>query len=101
MKNKNKLLLFWALLLFLWPINIFAYSDKIIPGGANVGIEVNSNGVLVVGFYKVNDEFVAKKNGFLVGDRIIKIGDQNVNTIDEKRRAYQKDTYESYGRMYT
>lgn len=83
MKNKNKLLLFWALLLFLWPINIFAYSDKIIPGGANVGIEVNSNGVLVVGFYKVNDEFVAKKNGFLVGDRIIKIGDQNVNTIDD------------------
>ena len=91
MKNKNKLLLFWALLLFIWPINIFAYSEKIIPGGENVGIEVNSEGVLVVGFYKVNDEFIAKKNGFMIGDRIIKVGEQDVDTIDDMVKAVNKN----------
>lgn len=83
MKIKNKLLLFWAFLLLMLPINIFAYSDKIIPGGENVGIEVNSSGILVVGFYKVNDEFIAKDSGFIIGDRIIKINNQNVDTIDD------------------
>lgn len=90
MKFKNKLLLFWAFLLLMWPLNIFAYSDKIIPGGENVGIEVNSKGILVVGFYKVGDEFIAKKNGFEIGDRIIKINDQVVNTIDEMVTAVNK-----------
>lgn len=90
MKFKNKLLLFWAFLLLMWPINIFAYSDRIIPGGENVGIEVNSKGILVVGFYKVGDEFIAKKSGFEVGDRIIKINDQVVNTIDEMVTAVNK-----------
>ena len=89
MKVKNKLLLFWTFLLLIWPINIFAYSQKIIPGGENVGIEVNSKGVLVVGFYKVNDEFIAKKSGFEIGDRIIKINDQEVNTINEMVSAVE------------
>ena len=54
--KKNKLLekLIIFILLFI-PINIYAYSEYIIPGGENIGIEVNSDGVLVVGFYKINN----------------------------------------------
>ncbi len=83
MKNKFKLLVLWTFLLLFIPINIFAYSDYIIPGGENVGIEVNSKGVLVVGFYKVNDQFIARDSGFLVGDSIIKVNDKEISSIDD------------------
>lgn len=73
------------LLLFLLiiPINVFAYSKYVIPGGETIGIEVNSKGILVVDFYKVNKKFIAKETGFEIGDRIIKVNDQEVNTINE------------------
>lgn len=83
MKKTYKLLVLWAFLFLIVPINIFAYSDYIIPGGENVGIEVNSNGVLIVGFYKVDDKFIARDSGFLVGDSIRKINDKNINSIDD------------------
>ena len=37
------------LLLFLLiiPINVFAYSKYVIPGGETIGIEINSKGILV------------------------------------------------------
>ena len=60
----KKSLLF--LFLLILPINIFAYSDKIIPGGNTLGIEVKNDGVIVIGFYKVNGKF--NKNDFKVGD---------------------------------
>ena len=53
LKNKlNKL--FLSIILLLFPINVLAYSDYIIPGGENVGIEINSKGIMVIGFYKIN-----------------------------------------------
>ena len=83
MKKNFKLLVLWTFILLILPINIFAYSSYIIPGGKNIGIEVNSKGVLVVGFYKVNGHFIAKEEGFSVGDSIIAVNDKNINTIDE------------------
>lgn len=80
-KNKLYLKLFLFILLFI-PLNVLGYSEYIIPGGENIGIEVSSNGVLVVGFYKVNNEYIAKENGFEIGDRIIKINNEKVNNID-------------------
>ncbi|MBP3841756.1 MAG: SpoIVB peptidase [Bacilli bacterium] len=80
-RNKLYLKLFLFILLFI-PLNVLGYSEYIIPGGENIGIEVSSNGVLVVGFYKVNNEYIAKENGFEIGDRIIKINNEKVNNID-------------------
>ena len=73
------------LLLFLLiiPINVFAYSKYVIPGGETIGIEVNSKGILIVDFYKVNNCFIAKEAGFEVGDRIIKVDSIEVNNINE------------------
>lgn len=73
------------LLLFLLiiPINVFAYSKYVIPGGETIGIEVNSKGILIVDFYKVNNRFIAKEAGFEVGDRIIKVDSIEVNNINE------------------
>ncbi len=71
------------LLLFIIPINTFAYSSKVIPGGENLGIHVNLNYVSIVGFYKVGDNFIGKDAGLEVGDRIIKINHNTVNSIEE------------------
>lgn len=73
------------LLLFLLiiPINVFAYSKYVIPGGETIGIEVNSKGILIVDFYKVNNHFIAKETGFEIGDRIIKVDNIEVNNINE------------------
>ena len=82
--KKNKLLtIIWLLIVTIIPINVLAYSNFIIPGGENVGIEVSSNGVLVVGFYEVDNKLIAKDSGFMIGDRIIKVNNKDVNSIDD------------------
>ena len=82
MKFKNKLQhIFILLLLFIMPLNVLAYSKHVIVGGETVGIEVNSKGVLVVGFYKVGDAYIARNAGFEIGDKIIKLEGKEVNTI--------------------
>ena len=83
MNFKKKLLIIILSLVFLLPINIYAYSDKIILGGDNIGINVNTKEVIVVGFYKVNDKYIAKDSGFIIGDKIIKINDHNINNIGD------------------
>lgn len=58
-----------------------AYSDYIIVGGENIGIELKADGVMVVGFYKVNNEYIANKAGLEIGDMITAIDNQEVNSI--------------------
>lgn len=80
--NKKLLLLFSFLVLFI-PTNILAYSDKVILGGDNIGITVNTKDVLVVGFYKVNNNYIAEDAGIKLGDKITHIDNVKVNNINE------------------
>ena len=80
---KNKIIVFHLILLLILPINIFAYSDKIILGGETIGIKVNSNGVYVVGFYEVNNKMIAEESGFKIGDIIKSINNQDINNIND------------------
>ncbi len=80
---KKQLNKFIILLLLIIPINILAYSKYVIPGGETIGIEVESNGVLVVGFYKVDNEYPAKKVGFKEKDIIIKVNNTKITSIEE------------------
>ncbi|MDD6879713.1 MAG: SpoIVB peptidase S55 domain-containing protein [bacterium] len=82
MNFKNKLQSFLLLLLIIMPFNVFAYSDYVIAGGNNIGIEVNSKGILVVGFYEVNGKNIAKDAGFSLGDKIIKVNNNEVSSIN-------------------
>ena len=93
LKNKKCKLQYFLLLLslFIIPLNAYAYSNYIIPGGETIGIEVNSKGVLVVGFYKVQNEYIGKDAGFLVGDKIISINNQKITTIDEMVNIVNKE----------
>ena len=80
------------LLLLIFPINVFAYSNKVIVGGETIGIEVHSNGVYVVGFYPVNGKNIGEESGFLVGDIIKKINGVNVSDIHSLNNILNKDS---------
>ena len=82
---KNKVILLLMLLLF--PLNVFAYSNYVIPGGNNIGIEVNNNGIIVVGFYKINNKY--NNNDLKLGDIIIGVNDTSVYTIDEMVKSIE------------
>ena len=85
MKKLKILLISWLLL----PINVFAYSNYIIPGGETLGIEVNSKGVMVIGFYQINGKFNKGVPVIKAGDYIVKINDVEVNTIEELIKAIE------------
>ena len=70
----------WLLLLLI-PFYVFAYSKYIIPGGDTLGIEVNSKGVVVVGFYDVNGERINRN--LRIGDKILKVNNIEVNNANE------------------
>lgn len=80
-KIKNKFIL--LLLLFSMPSTILAYSDYILAGGENIGILLHSDGIIIVGSYEVNGENPAGDAGLLNGDKIIKINDTKVSSIEE------------------
>ncbi len=69
--------------LFIIPINALAYSDYIIAGGENIGIELKAKGIIVVGVYKVGDIYPASEAGIQVGDIITSINDETVANISE------------------
>lgn len=90
MKLKNKLLLIIILLLTIIPINTLAYSNYVIASGETIGIEVNSKGVLIVGFYEVDNKYPAKDAGFEIGDKITKINNQKIQCISDMVNALEQ-----------
>ena len=81
-KFKNKLLLLLIIGITI-PTQVLAYSDYIIAGGENIGIELNSDGIIIVGTYKIDNEDPAANAKLSNGDKIIAINDHQVNTITE------------------
>lgn len=81
-KKTKKFFISILLSLFIIPINTLAYSDYIIAGGENIGISINSNGILVVGTYKIDGINTVSKD-LKIGDTIIKVNDIKVNNIDD------------------
>ncbi len=82
-KNFKKTVIVLLLSFFIIPINALAYSDKIIVGGENIGITLNSKGVLIVGVYDVDGQSPASEAGLKSGDVITTINDKEVNNIED------------------
>lgn len=85
MIKRHKLMSLVMLLLIniMFPLNVFAYSDYILAGGQNIGIQLNTDGVLVVGTYKVGDDDPAGDANLVLGDKIIMINDQKISSISQ------------------
>lgn len=81
-KLKNSILLILTVSLLL-PTRILAYSEYIIAGGENIGIELNSKGIIIVGTYEVDGKNPAEEANLHVGDIITSINNSKVATIKE------------------
>lgn len=83
------------LTILLIPFNVFAYSDYIYASGSNIGIELKSKGIKVVGLYKVGETYPGKDAGIETGDTITSINDKEVYSIEQminSLRDYHDDT---------
>ena len=77
MKFKKRLLILFFTLIIL-PINTFAYSKYLVPGGENLGISIKNQGILIVGFYDVDS-----KTDLQIGDVIVSINEREVTSVSE------------------
>ena len=94
-KIKNNILLTLIFTLLIIPNYALAYSDYIVAGGENIGIELNSNGVIIVGTYEVNGINPAKEANLRAGDKIIKINDKDVINIEEMLKVIENSNNKS------
>lgn len=83
LKKFKKVFILSVLTLFSIPNSILAYSDYILVGGQNIGIELQAKGIMIVGLYKVNNNYPARDSGLEVGDMIVSINDSPVATVKE------------------
>ena len=83
-----------AIFLFLMPLNTLAYSDYIYRGGKTIGIEVKSNGIMVVGFYEVDGRY--NKGELENGDYIIKAEGKEVSTVKELTNIIEENSTKDF-----
>ncbi len=85
----KKIIMFLCVLLM--PIQTLAYSNYIYRGGNTLGIEIDCDGILVVGFYQIKGEYNKGNPKLKVGDYITKINGTNVNSLDELTEEIEKN----------
>lgn len=80
--------------LLLIPMNVLAYPDYIIPGGETLGIEINSDGIMVIGFYQIDGKFNKGDPVIKSGDYITEVNGIRVNTVDELTEIVEDNVLE-------
>lgn len=88
--KKKIIILLINLGIILTPLTVTAYSEKIIVGGDNIGIHIDSNGILVIGFYKVDGKYLKGDPEIEIGDVILKVNNTPVSSISELTSAIDK-----------
>ena len=91
LKKARNILCSLLLISSILPIKAFAYSDYIIAGGENIGIQINSKGILIVGLYKVGNVYPGREAGLKLGDKILSINNQNVENINQMVEMINND----------
>ena len=79
----RKTLICFATTLLMLPLMVFGYSPYIYAGGENIGIDVKSKGVIIVGSYKVDNEDVISSSDLRVGDIIVSIDSNKITNISD------------------
>lgn len=84
----KRLILFLTIL--FCPLNVFAYSEYIIPGGDTIGVDVETDGVMIIGFYKIDGKYNRGKPSLSGGDYILKINDIEVFSVDDMTNVIEQ-----------
>lgn len=91
-KFKIQRLLFLLLTFIAIPLQVFAYSDYILAGGNNIGIELKSNGIIIVGTYDINNQNPAKEANLKIGDKIISVNNTKTDSIEDMLKVINSTT---------
>lgn len=83
------------------PISVFAYSDYIIASGQNIGIELKSDYVLIVGSYKIKNYNVLTNTDLKIGDKITKINNQIVTSVENMQQLINSQIEDKIDVTYT
>lgn len=94
-KKFKKQVVFFLLLLCIIPKIALAYSSYLIPGGENIGIELKSKGIVVVGSYSVNNQTPVKDAGIIPGDIITALNDTKVSSISDMVKFINQNNLDS------
>ena len=78
------------LIILLIPLNVFAYSDYIYRGGNTLGIEIECDGVLIVGFYQIDGKYNKGNPKLKVGDYIKKVNGVEIYSLSELSKEIEK-----------
>lgn len=70
------------LLLFIIPLNVYAYSKYVIAGGDSVGIKINTDGVIIVGSYDINGHNNLNDSKLQNGDLILMMNGQKIDSVE-------------------
>lgn len=82
----KKLILSLAVVLAIIINPIALYAISLVPGGDSIGIDLNYQGVVITGGYKIkagNTTYDPLAKDFKAGDMIVEINGQKVASIDE------------------
>ncbi len=91
MKKNYKSIILFFLTILLFPLQVFAYSNKVIIGGESVGIHIETPGVMVIGFYPVNGEYLKGTPEIQIGDLIVKVNQTNISSINDLTSVIEKE----------
>lgn len=83
------------------PIFVFAYSDYIIASGQNIGIELKTDYVLVVGSYKIGNYNVLTDTNLKIGDKITKINNKEVTSVENMQQIIDTINADKVNITYT
>lgn len=86
----KKFTLSLLLIYLLFPISVYAYSDYLIASGKNIGIELKSNNLIIVGSYDIDSYNVLKESELTVGDKIIAINDEKITSAENMQKIINK-----------
>lgn len=89
-KFKNTFLTLVTATLLIIPNSVYAYSSYVIPGGENIGIQINTKGVMIVGLYKVNNSYPGRDANLKIGDVITNINDKKIESISSMVNEIEK-----------
>mgnify|MGYP000116742330 FL=1 len=85
---------------FIMPQSLLAYSKYIVAGGENIGLSINNKGIIIAGFYKVEDKYPGYDAGLNKGDVIKRANDKEVSSIDDFIGAIKESDGKSLKLVY-
>lgn len=78
------------------PVSVLAYSDYIIAGGETLGIKINSDGVMVIGFYEINGKYNRGTPTIKTGDYISHVNGVEVLSVDSLTKLIEDHVRDGY-----